>query len=101
MRNVAAIVLCVVLGATQAFGSDDGWYTGDEHCPPPSDDGTYSAPYNAQDHPQDYPTFDGADKPGWSCSYHREDGVVVQYGNSLTPQQQWLAVWGGRGDDIN
>ena len=71
------------------------WYGGDERCPAPGDDGTYSAPYNALEHPNDYPTFAGADKPGWSCSYQREDGVIVQYGDSRTPQEQWLMLWGG------
>jgi hypothetical protein len=51
------------------------------------------------DHPHDYPTFYGADKPGWSCSYQREDGVIVQYGDSRTPQEQWLALWGGKDTD--
>ena len=73
------------------------WYAGDERCqPPPDDDGKYSAPYKVIDHPRDYPTFSGADKPGWSCSYQREDGVIVQYGDSRTPQEQWLDVWGGQ-----
>ena len=70
------------------------WYVGDEHCPSPMDDGTYSAPYNALDHPYEYPDFPGADKPGWSCSYQREDGVIIQYGDSRTPQEQWLSLWG-------
>jgi hypothetical protein len=30
--------------------------------PPQKNDGMYSAPYNALDHPSDYPTFEGADK---------------------------------------
>ncbi|MFZ2951058.1 MAG: hypothetical protein WA003_16400 [Desulfuromonadaceae bacterium] len=77
----------------------DNWYAGDERCPPPQDDGTYSAPYHAIDHPGDYPTFHGADKPGWSCSYQREDGVIVQYGDNRTPQQQWMDVWGDNGGD--
>jgi len=76
------------------------WYTGDDRCPPPVNDGTFSAPYDAKEHPHDYPTFQGADKPGWSCSYQRDDGVMVQYGDSRTPQQQWMAIWGGA-NDIN
>lgn len=71
------------------------WYTGDERCQPPDDNGKYSAPYNPHDHPNDYPTFEGADKPGWSCSYQREDGVIIQYGDNRTPQEKWLGVWGG------
>ena len=81
------------LAAVMAFDSPQ-WYVGDERCPPPKDDGTYSAPYNPLDHPNDYPDFSGADKPGWSCSYQREDGVYVQFGDSRTPQEKWLAVWG-------
>lgn len=80
------------LAAVMALDSHQ-WYAGDERCPPPKDDGTYSSPYNALDHPNDYPTFAGADKPGWSCSYQREDGVIVQYGDSRTPQEQWLSIW--------
>jgi hypothetical protein len=99
MRKVLAILFVVTLAATQAFSADNEWYTGDERCLPPKNDGRYSAPYNALDHPRDYPTFNEADKPGWSCSYQREDGVIVQYGNSQTPQQQWLAIWGGGGDN--
>lgn len=98
--KLSAFVLCAVLvAAPLAHGAGNEWYKGDERCPPPKDDGTYSAPYNALDHRQDYPVFEGADKPGWSCSYQREDGVVVQYGDSRTPQQQWLAVWGEKNND--
>jgi hypothetical protein len=75
------------------------WYSGDKRCQPPDDNGTYSAPYNALDHRNDYPTFNGADKPGWACSYQREDGVIVQYGDSRSPQQQWLDLWGGNDED--
>lgn len=95
MRAGIAVLLTVMLAASQIYSSDNKWYAGDERCPPPKDDGTYSAPYNAIEHRQEYPTFPGADKPGWSCSYEREDGVIVQYGDGRTPQQQWLAVWGG------
>ena len=99
MRTVAVAFFAVVLASAQINGTDNKWYSGDERCPPPRDDGTYSAPYNPLDHRQDYPTFYGADKPGWSCSYSREDGVIVQYGDSRTPQQQWLATWGGIDDN--
>jgi len=95
MKIVTAILIVMSLAATQAYSADNKWYSGDEHCPPPKDDGTYSEPYDAKEHAQDYPTINGADKPGWSCSYKRDDGVIVQYGNSQTPQQQWLAIWGG------
>lgn len=94
MRTSTAVLLVVMLTAALAHGSDKIWYTGDEKCSPPKDDGTFSAPYKAQDHRSDYPLFSGADKPGWSCSYQRNDGVIVQYGDHRTPQQQWLAIWG-------
>ena len=96
MKTGAAVLFVLFLAVAHAYGEENSWYTGDERCPPPKDDGTYSAPYKAQDHPNEYPVFNGADKPGWSCSYQRGDGVVVQYGDSRTPQQQWLAIF-----DIN
>jgi hypothetical protein len=99
MKTCVAVLLAVSLSAIQSQGADNIWYTGDERCPPPSDDGRYSAPYNALDHRLEYPTFSGADKPGWSCSYQREDGVIIQYGDSRTPQQQWLNVWGDNQND--
>jgi hypothetical protein len=68
MRRVLTILFVAILAAAQAHGADGEWYTGDERGPPPKDDVTYCAPYNAQDYPHDYPTFYGADKPGWSCS---------------------------------
>lgn len=99
MIMYAAVLIATMFTAPQ-FGSDEtGWYSGDSRCPPPKDNGTYSAPYRALDHPRDYPTFPDADKPGWSCSYHREDGAIVQYGDSRTPQQQWLDIWGD--NDVN
>ena len=101
MKKVLAVLFAVTLAAAQAHGADNTWYAGDERCPPPEDDGTYSAPYDAQGNPQEYPTFNGADKPGWSCSYQREDGVIVQYGDSRTPQQQWQDIWGGGEDKVN
>lgn len=101
MRKVSAVLFFLIITASQAHSKDYKWYTGDERCKPPKDDGTYSAPYSAQDQPQEYPTFFGADKPGWSCSYQRDDGVHVQYGDSRTPQQQWLDIFGGAGDNNN
>lgn len=99
MKRFVIVILGMLLTVTPVFAADTSWYQGDERCPPPKDDGTYSAPYNALDHPHDYPTFAGADRPGWSCSYQREDGVVVQYGDSRSPQQQWLDLWGGNDND--
>jgi hypothetical protein len=99
MKTSSFFLLVVLLIATEVQCADGTWYTGDERCPPPKDDGKYSAPYNALDHPREYPVFLGADQPGWSCSYQREDGVIVQYGDSRTPQQQWLALWGDTNDD--
>lgn len=93
MKNhVAGVIMAVMVALLPANSAK--WYVGDERCPPPTDDGTYAAPYNALEHPREYPTFVGADKPGWSCSYQREDGVIVQYGDSRTPQEQWQSVWG-------
>lgn len=91
-RAILAVIATTIAAATLAEGADS-WYAGDPRCVPPKDDGSYAAPYNATEHPGDYPAFQGADKPGWSCSYQRDDGVIVQYGNSLTPQQQWIAYW--------
>lgn len=99
MRTYAAVLLSVTLAVVQGRSADNTWYNGDERCPPPKDNGVYSAPYNALDHGQEYPTFFGADKSGWSCSYQREDGVIVQYGDSRTPQQQWMDVWGDNHDN--
>ncbi len=102
MKKILAMLLFVTIAATQAYSAENEWYRGDGHCQPPKkDDSTYSAPYDALDHPHDYPTFYGADKPGWSCSYLREDGVIVQYGDSRPPQQKWLALWGGENSDNN
>ncbi len=93
MKRTALVLMATV--AAVLSHEPPAWYVGDERCPPPKDDGTYSAPYNALDHPNDYPTFNGADKPGWSCSYQRGDGVIVQFGDSRTPQQKWLDLWRG------
>ena len=94
MKTAIAVTFLVMV-ALQADAAEKRWYTGDERCPPPRDDGTYSEPYNPLEHPQDYPVFAEADKSGWSCSYQRGDGVLVQFGDSRTPQQQWLSLWGG------
>jgi len=96
----SALLFLLLALATQSSAAEkvpvpEPWYIGDDRCPVPKDDGTYSAPYRAIDHPSEYPTFTGADKPGWSCSYQRDDGTTVQYGDSRTPQEQWLSVWGG------
>lgn len=99
MRICTAILFVIMFTAIQSSSDDTNWYTGDAHCKPPQDDGRYSAPYNALDHRQEYPTFSGADKPGWSCTYNRDDGVIIQYGDSRTPQEQWLALWGDNADD--
>lgn len=94
------IILIIMISlATTAYTGDYSWYKGDEKCVPPKDDGTYSEPYNALEHQNDYPTFQGAHKPGWSCSYQRQDGIIVQYGDSRTPQEQWLAVWGNKSNE--
>jgi len=88
------VLICCVVSRVEASGD----YRGDERCPPPKDWSGYSEPYNPLEHPHDYPTFYKADWPGWSCSYQREDGVIIQYGDSRTPQQQWLLVWGDNDD---
>lgn len=91
MRTVMIIILLFCrLSAALAAGD----YRGDERCPPPKDWQGYSPPYDPLDHPSEFPTFPGADLPGWSCSYQRDDGVVVQYGDSRTPQEQWLSLHG-------
>lgn len=85
---IIILLLCSVSGAMAA-----GDYRGDDRCPPPKDWLGYSPPYNPLDHPNEFPAFSGADLPGWSCSYQRDDGVVVQYGDSRSPQEQWLATY--------
>jgi hypothetical protein len=92
--TLSLLLLSQVSTLQAADHNSQPWYVGDERCSPPKNDGTYSAPYNALDHKNEYPTFDGADKPGWSCSYQREDGIIVQFGDNRTPQEQWLSVWG-------
>jgi len=87
--TIKAMIIAVSLASLQ----HSEWYSGDERCPPPKDDGTYSSPYHALDHPHDYPTFTGANIPGWSCSYQRGDGVIIQYGDGRTPQEQWNDLW--------
>jgi len=94
MKNIVAVMIAYMAAVMSPGG--EKWYVGDERCPPPRDDGSYSAPYRAIDHQNEYPIFVGADKPGWSCSYQRENGVIVQYGDSRTPQEQWLAIWGDK-----
>ena len=89
----------LIIAVSLASPQHTEWYRGDERCPPPKDDGTYSSPYHALDHPHDYPTFTGADKPGWSCSYQREDGVIIQYGDGRTPQEQWNDLWRDNRED--
>ncbi len=95
MKVVLSLVSAAVLAATPLCAEETKGYAGDEVCTPPKDATAYAAPYDARDHPNEYPTFPGADKPGWSCSYLRPDGVYVQYGDSRTPQQQWSALYGG------
>lgn len=89
MKTIAAVIIAA-LAAVMPLDSQ----LGEGQCLPPKDDGRYSAPYKAIEHPNDYPVFAGADKPGWSCSYQRKDGVIVQSGDSRTPQEQWLSIWG-------
>ncbi|GAB4300238.1 MAG: hypothetical protein Fur0034_12730 [Desulfuromonadia bacterium] len=91
-------LLSLFLVAHLASSSVAEWYKGDDRCPPPPRDGRYAPPYRAEDHPTDPPTFPEADLPGWSCSYLREDGTIVQYGDSRTPREQWLAIWGNDHD---
>ena len=98
MKKYSLIVSLLLLAATVYEASAAGDYSGDERCPRPVDWSNYSEPYDPLDHPRDYPTFPKADMPGWSCSYQREDGVIVQYGDSRSPQKQWLDAWGGNGD---
>lgn len=88
------LIGCLLL-SVQAWADAAGDYRGDERCPPPQDWSSYSEPYEPLAHPNEYPTFYKADWPGWACSYQRNDGVIIQYGDSRSPQEQWLAVWGG------
>jgi len=94
MKSIFLLIVAMIFCASSSSQAA-GDYRGDERCRPPNDWSRYSPPYNPAEHPQDYPVFYKADWPGWSCSYQREDGVVVQYGDSRTPQEQWLATWGG------
>ncbi len=100
MRRVILVVAClIVCSLSSVYAAGD--YRGDERCPPPKDWSKYSEPYDPLNHQYEYPTFAKADRPGWFCSYQREDGVIVQYGDARTPQEQWLAIWGNaaiRGD---
>lgn len=99
MKKTVTVLLLLALASTAA-NAETAWYSGDERCQPPQDKNAFSAPYNPLDHPNDYPTFPDANKSGWSCSYQRDDGTIVQYGDSRTPQEQWLSVW-ERNDDSN
>jgi hypothetical protein len=93
MKVGLSVLVVLLLIGSEAICAEK-WYAGDERCQPPKDDGTYSAPYNALEHPDEYPVFADAGKPGWSCSYQDNNGITIQYGDSRTPQEQWLAVWG-------
>ncbi len=99
LKRIMILGCLMVAVSSQVFAAGD--YTGDEKCPLPADWSNYSEPYNPLNHPTEYPTFYKADWPGWSCSYQREDGVIVQYGDSRTPQQQWLGMYGGGDGDQN
>jgi hypothetical protein len=59
MKKIPVVLFFATLDSTQAYSADSGWYTGDERCPPPRDDGTYPAPYEAQDYPHDDTQGDG------------------------------------------
>lgn len=98
MRIIPVLLACLLLSSVSSL-SASGDFRGDQRCPLPQDWSKYSEPYEPLDHPNEYPTFYKADWPGWSCSYSREDGVIVQYGDSRTPQEQWLAVWGKNSSD--
>ncbi len=93
------IIIAVLIVAVAKVAVADGDYSGDKRCPPPTDWSDYSEPYFPREHPTEFPTFYKADRPGWSCSYQREDGVIVQYGDSRTPQEQWLFLYGGNSGD--
>lgn len=99
MKTVALLLVSLLLGVAGAEAAGD--YRGDERCPPPKDWSSYSEPYDPQDHPYEFPTFPKADWPGWSCSYQREDGVVVQFGDSRSPQKQWLDTFSGNGETLD
>ena len=95
------LMLACLMVAVSSFAFAAGDYSGDQRCPLSTDWSKYSEPYNPLDHPHEYPTFHKADWPGWSCSYQREDGLIIQYGDSRTPQQQWQDTWGGGSGDQN
>lgn len=97
MKTTLVLFIAVLL-ATASSAVAAGDYRGDARCPPPTDWSKYSEPYNPLEHPHDYPTFYKADWPGWSCSYQREDGVIIQYGDSRSPQQQWKDTYSGNKD---
>lgn len=96
MKTVAiSLIFMLSCLVSPVFAAGD--YSGDERCPLPKDWSKYSEPYNPLDHPTEYPTFYKADWPGWVCSYQREDGVIIQYGDGRTPQHQWQDTYGGSG----
>ncbi|MBK5277049.1 MAG: hypothetical protein JJE30_18640 [Desulfuromonadales bacterium] len=98
MKVILWLFVCMIpAGVSLAHAAGD--YRGDDRCPPPKDWSEYSEPYNPLDHASDYPVFYKSDWPGWSCSYTREDGVIVQYGDSRSPQEQWIAVWSNGNDN--
>jgi hypothetical protein len=51
MKNFAVTLVQVLALALPLYAQQ--WYSGDERCPPPKDEGTCSAPYKASDHPND------------------------------------------------
>lgn len=94
MKTTTLLALMLILGMSSfAYGAGD--YRGDERCPLPKDWSKYSEPYQPSEHPTEYPTFYKADWPGWVCTYQRPDGVIVQYGDSRSPQQQWIDTYNG------
>lgn len=100
MKNIIVLTVCLIFfAASTGYGSGD--YRGDARCPLPKDWSGYSQPYEPLDHQNEYPVFADADRPGWSCSYQRDDGVIVQYGDARTPQEQWHAVWSSGGEQGN
>lgn len=99
ISTLTTLLISTILMAEAELPQPDDWYKGDKKCQPPANRNAYSAPYNPLEHYNDFPTFPGADKPGWFCSYQRSDGVIVQYGDSRTPQEQWFGVWGNNNSE--
>ena len=100
MKTIMMLVIVVMLG-TVSWAHALGDYQGDERCPPPKDWSDYSEPFDPSNNPTEYPNFYKSDWPGWFCSYQRDDGVIVQYGDSRSPRQQWLDMYGGDNDQNN